>query len=68
MGEYFTDVVAAGGENSEGRITCRALERAACQSAIGFHMSYLGFDSAAGSVMNFVYLGWPMRVSDTVTR
>jgi sensor domain CHASE-containing protein/nitrogen-specific signal transduction histidine kinase len=24
--------------------------------------------SVTGSVMNFVYLGWPMRVSDTVTR
>jgi hypothetical protein len=35
-------------------------------SVEAFHQTVLhGF--AGGSVLNFVYLGWPMRVSDTVT-
>jgi hypothetical protein len=49
MGQYLADIVAAGTENSEDRISSSALEGAACQSTVSFHVPDLGFDGAAPS-------------------
>ena len=49
MGKYLADIVAAGTENSEDRISSSALEGAACQSAACFHMPDPGLDGAAPS-------------------
>ena len=45
----LTDFVAAGTEDGEDGIAERALERAARQASVGFHVADLGLDGAAPS-------------------
>ena len=49
MGEDLADVVAAGAKHGKERVADGAFQGAACQTAVGFHVSDLGFDGAAAS-------------------
>lgn len=49
VGEDFADVVAAGAEDGEDGIAECPFQRAARQTAIGFHVPDLSFDSASSS-------------------